>query len=64
MKTATHPGPDHFAAGEEPQYALNRELVGPHSWYGCFREEKNLLFMLVSEHHSSAVRPIPSYYTD
>jgi hypothetical protein len=43
----THPV--HFAAGEKPQYALNRELIGPHSWYGCFREEKNLLFVLVRE---------------
>jgi len=38
----------HFAAREKLQYALNRELIGPHGWYGCFREEKNLLFVLVS----------------
>jgi hypothetical protein len=31
--------------GKEFQYSVNRNLVGSQSWFGCFREETNMLLL-------------------
>jgi hypothetical protein len=40
-----------------PKYPMNRRVDGPHSWFGCFEDEKSLFPLPVFELRS--MQPVP-----